>query len=408
MVRATVLQDGTRRAAIVSLDAVMVQADLVAAARARTSALCGIPPENIVLQASHTHQGIYPAAPDTPVGRMLAEATVAAVSRAVENLGEVTIRYAQKQTQGLNTNRRRRNADVDRAVTLVRFDGPEGPRAVWFHFSAHPLCGMGYDDRWSADFPGYAASRLAAGHAGIHAQYLQGSAGDAAPFDWWFGNTAPAEPTHDATAQKLGQLLAEECETLWDQTRPAASNSLEVRRKVLQVPVRRFWFSREDVDTLIDELAPRIAANPPQPWGDRLHVATVAQSEPEVYMLTGARWIRNIWHEQGTTIPCELEVLRVGDIALATSPGELFTVLGRSIQQSSPFPCTLVTPYSNGSIAYIPSRQDMEELEGLPFREWIDQQKYRWAYGATITTRVANEAGEMVVEATADMLQQVR
>jgi hypothetical protein len=81
-------------------------------------------------------------------------------------------------------------------------------------------------------------------------------------------------------------------------------------------------------------------------------------------------------------------------------------MLGRSIQRSNPFPCTLVASYSNGSFAYSPSHQDMEELEGLPFREWIDQEKYRWAYGATITTRVANEAGEMVVEATAGMLNQ--
>ena len=101
-------------------------------------------------------------------------------------------------------------------------------------------------------------------------------------------------------------------------------------------------------------------------------------------------------------------MLGIGDVALATCPGELFTVLARGIRQASPFPCTLVTPYSNGNLGYIPSRRDMDELEGLPFREWIDQHKYRWAYGATITTRVAQEAGEMLVEATADLLAAIR
>ena len=407
MVRATVLDDGALRAAVVSLDVVLLEAELARIARERAGAAAGIAPENIVLQASHTHQGVYPTTSETPVGRAMVEAITDAVRQASQSAAPVTVRWARQETSGLNTNRRRRDADVDRALTLVRFDGSEGPRAVWYHFSAHALCGMGYDDRWSADFPGYVAPALAARRPGLHVQYLQGSAGDAAPFDWWFGNTTPAEPTHDATAQRLGRLLADECDALWDLTRPSAGNGLALRRQVIEVPVRKFWFGLDEIERLIAELEPRIAANPPRPWGDRLHVATCAQSEPEVYMLTGARWVRSIWPEQGKKIPCELQVFRVGDVALATNPGEMFTALARGIQAASRVPCTLVASYCNASIAYIPTRRDLEELEGLPFRAWIDQQKYRWAYGATITTRVGNEAGEMIVEATADLLRDV-
>src|SRR5262249_46910426 len=157
-------------------------AELARVARERAGAAAGIPPENIALQASHTHQGVYPTSSETPVGRAMVEAITNAVREASDSICPVTVRWARKETSGLNTNRRRRDADVDRVLTLVRFDGPEGPRGVWYHFSAHALCGMGYDDRWSADFPGYTARALATRHPGLHVQYLQGSAGDAAPF----------------------------------------------------------------------------------------------------------------------------------------------------------------------------------------------------------------------------------
>src|SRR5437016_436371 len=89
MVRATVLGDGKCRAAVVSPDAVLIEAELASVARAQSSAACDIPPENIVLQASHTHQGIYPTSPDTPVGRAMVEAITAAVGRATKSLGPI-------------------------------------------------------------------------------------------------------------------------------------------------------------------------------------------------------------------------------------------------------------------------------------------------------------------------------
>src|SRR5262245_39131829 len=285
MVRATVLESAGARAAVITVDACLIEAEVATGIRRRVEEEHRIPAAHVVLQTSHTHQGPYAEEPDDGASRVISEAVLAAVGRAAADTNPVSVSWARKSTKGLSVNRRRPGSYVEQDLTLVRFDGQGRPRAAWFHFAAHPLCGMGYDDRWSADFPGYAADALVAAHPGLHAQYLQGAAGDVAPFDWWFGNQAPTGRTHDDSARKLGRLLGAECETLWTEVAPARADRLIVGHTKIEVPHRTFWFSLAEVEALIAELGPRVAANPPRPWGDRLSVSRSAYSEPEVYML---------------------------------------------------------------------------------------------------------------------------
>jgi neutral ceramidase len=57
LAHALVLDDGERRAAIVTCDVLFVDAPTVAAVRAAAARRWGLPPERVLVAATHTHQG---------------------------------------------------------------------------------------------------------------------------------------------------------------------------------------------------------------------------------------------------------------------------------------------------------------------------------------------------------------
>ncbi|HEY8741899.1 MAG TPA: hypothetical protein VIU62_02290, partial [Chloroflexota bacterium] len=59
--------------------------------------------------------------------------------------------------------------------------------------------------------------------------------------------------------------------------------------------------------------------------------------------------------------PLEIQVLRLGDVALVGVPGELFCEIGLAIKQQSPAPRTLVVGFANNYQGYFPTPAAYEE-----------------------------------------------
>ena len=59
-----------------------------------------------------------------------------------------------------------------------------------------------------------------------------------------------------------------------------------------------------------------------------------------------------------TTASTEIQVMRIGGLALVAMPGEPFAEVGVEIRRRSPFAVTMVSGYSNGEIGYVPMRSD--------------------------------------------------
>ncbi len=51
----------------------------------------------------------------------------------------------------------------------------------------------------------------------------------------------------------------------------------------------------------------------------------------------------------------EVQVFRIGELALVAHAAETFTEIGRAIKDGSPAPHTLFAGYSNGCIGYLPT-----------------------------------------------------
>ncbi len=198
-----VLDDGTTRAAIVTMDVLQAWDELVPLARERIEAEAGIPAANIMITASHNHSG-PPYDPLNKWGRELVKKLAAAASQAAADMRTVTVGYGEdKIAFGIN----RREVINGRAVVRLNPDGPNDPRvkvlrfddgrsltpmAVIMHAVCHP-CFFTWGDKGSqpypngypklsADFPGDAQSFVEKCYDGeTRALFLQGCAGDIRP-----------------------------------------------------------------------------------------------------------------------------------------------------------------------------------------------------------------------------------
>jgi hypothetical protein len=82
-------------------------------------------------------------------------------------------------------------------------------------------------------------------------------------------------------------------------------------------------------------------------------------------------------------IRTQIQVLFYGDLAMVGIPGELFVEIGQQIKERSPFSNTLVFSYSNDFVWYLPTPEALPE----------------GGYGATWSSRVTDEARDLVLKA---------
>jgi hypothetical protein len=96
---------------------------------------------------------------------------------------------------------------------------------------------------------------------------------------------------------------------------------------------------------------------------------------------------------EGEPVKTEVQVLRIGEIALAGLPGEVFVEYGLKIKKESPFPRTFVIGLANDWIGYVPTARAFQEggYEPTPAR----------------SSQLAEEAGEVIVEAALDKLNEL-
>ncbi|MEW6431829.1 MAG: neutral/alkaline non-lysosomal ceramidase N-terminal domain-containing protein [Myxococcota bacterium] len=179
--RATVVEVGGQRVALVVLDTLLVTAGLRAAVREATGVTTW-------LAATHTHSSLGGYDPRlaselAALGSYRADDEAAIVTAVKQAVADATARLAPAQlevatteTQGLNVARSGRV--VERTLTRLRFTGRHGPIAQWIVFSAHPALAPRRGDALEPDWPGRLASAQEA-NGGPVTLVLQGGGGNA-------------------------------------------------------------------------------------------------------------------------------------------------------------------------------------------------------------------------------------
>jgi hypothetical protein len=410
--QALVLSDGEHSAAIIATDLVFVSAELARVVREHVAGLTGIPQRAISVHASHNHSAPSLARgstvgglPDIPefgryadaLGDLLSGAAYAAWRR----LEPARLGAAVGRVEGVSGNRVDRTRAVDDSLAVVRIDRTDGrPLAAVVNFAVHPISVGGVTVEWDAEYIAPLRGAVEGSIPGVECVFLQGCAGDVAPYDWWFGNHEASRHGYELR-DRLGRTIGEHVVELYggihgDTDVPIASETtwLDLRR-------RAHAYSAEELAKLAAELDGDATADWPEVWAPEVHTMMSAQMFPLTYQQGAVRMYRDMLDRADEPVATQVVGIRAGDTAIVTNPFELFNAAGRRIKERSPFAITIAAAYANDYSGYLPETSDLDLVEGVPLREIVNQDEWRWAYGITNTNVDRGEADRLVDESVA-------
>jgi neutral ceramidase len=400
--KAIVLRQQDQSAALVFCDLIGLSREVTSRARKQASEKTGIPPENILIAATHSHTGpLYSGAlrkhfHDVAVAKygsdpcekvdyagVLAEKIAQVIAHADTGTKPVRLQAAVAQQQGLSFNRRfhmkdgtvrfnpgvlnpdivRAAGPIDPEVGMVFFRGIDGDNtiAAMVNFALH-LDTVGGTE-YAADYPYYLE------------QSLRQTFGD--NFVLLFGTGTCGDINHIDVTKKdrlktdyIGRTLAETVRTKVNEIESTTSPMLAVRSEIVDAPLQHY--------------SPEKIA-----WA-RENIKKVGTSELSFLEQVEAYKILDIEMLAGQVIPLEVQVFRLSrDVAVVGLPGEVFVDLGLAIKRASPFPVTLVIELCQDDPSYIPTKKAFAE----------------GSY-ETVNSRIAPGGGEMMAEAAVRLLKQ--
>lgn len=381
--------------AIVCCDLLFLARSQVDRIRRAISAATGIGETDIIVSTSHNHYG--PVVDDR--GETIVSSSSPVTTPYLENLANLLaglvlqastrVRPAVLSTgvgcAALGINRRERTPDgiilgnnpdgpINPRVAVLRVDGADGqPIAAVVNHACHGVSLSHACTEYSADFPGVLREVL--GEAtDAEVLFVQGAAGDINPrFMGWTWNNP----------KRLGHLLAAEAMAAYFDAVPdqTVTTYLHAQEVILELP----------------ELLPSSEASAEEDLGE-IELLLDTADEGEAYWARTRR--DRIQHglavlrgqEPARVVQAPVSALALSSaIGLITAPGEVFTELGDKILKGSPFPFTIYSGYTNGSINYIPTREAYAQ----------------GGYEVTHACQVAPEAGEMLVAESINLLRTV-
>jgi neutral ceramidase len=371
--RALVLDDGTTRLALVVCDLIAISGSTVAAARERIATRYGIPGDHVLVAATHTHTGPAPVSLlTTPIApdylAWLPDRIADSVGIACSRLVPARAAWGAAAVDGVCFNRRFRMRDgtvvfnpplrspdivesvgpVDPTVTALLIEDRGGtPLALWANLALHYV---GTDDPLavSADYFGQCtrAVERVLGPASC-CLLANGASGDVNNRDVC---APPGADTGTSQAQRVALSVA-----------AAAIKATVMQRRdeapTLAAARNTFSVARRPITDGDVALAKRLLSRSPAASFVKDEFSfVVGQPIPEPQRETYAREVLEV-SRMPKTIETEIQVLRIGGLALVALPGEIFVSLGQAVKADSPFPLTTVVGLANDYVGYVPTRE---------------------------------------------------
>jgi hypothetical protein len=402
--------DAGEQAAIVAIDLPHVGRGLTEDVRARVLASTGIPGRAVLLNASHTHSappldlgnGISWTAQDpeyTRYAAILPELIAGAVYGAFHARRGARMASGSGRAAGLSVNRVRHEDAVDDSVQVLRVDADDGSAlAVVCSFACHGTCIGGHVPDWNADFAAPVRQTVERGLPVMECLFLQGCAGDIAPWDFWMGNPTPRAHSY-ANRDGLGERVGAEVVRVAAGLHTVSGQRVGALSRM--VPLRRRQLSWEQVELDLIERSLRNQSEPeyPELWAEDVHTANSAQLFPLQYQRGAMGMYQNMRARTDEPLQAEVQAIGIGDAGIVANPFELFNGPGLEIRARSPFAgATFVLGYTNDYLGYLPRTEDLRQIVDVPLEEVLDQDRFRWAYGMTNSHVDMGEVDKLVAE----------
>ena len=327
MLTCTALCDGENVVLLYSTDLVAIGPSVVSYVQKLAEKNFGIPKENVIINATHTHSS--PAFYNSNVtgmnkyAKLYYQAAMDIAEEALRDLAPAEILVGQSKTEGLSYVRRYVNkitgeylgknlspgqdpnvvaheSEEDEVLQVIRFDRTDKKDVVLVNWQCHPTAPGGENSSdVSADFISTLREQAEADYD-VLVSYHQGAAGNLA---------------------QTGYLQGDR------------NNSAD------------FYQQGRDIAAVV---------------GDALQKATPAQSgkiqaKLTVYKGTFKEEVLNGTKVRSYSETIPLYTITAGDLAFCSIPGELHDSLGKELRETSPYKMTFLCGYSNGLNGYIPA-----------------------------------------------------
>lgn len=394
--RCLVLDDGETRLALVVCDLLGLHRSVSVEARRLIETETGIPPQNVLISATHTHSA------GTALGhnryangqelddyqRFVARRIADGVRRALNLLRPAEIAFARVDVPEQVHNRRWRMREgsvpanpfgkidrvktnpparspelvepagpVDPAVSIIAVREPDGRLiSVYCAYSLHYVGGSGRA-HVSADYFGMFCEafkqRQPDGDAAppFVALLANGTSGDINNIDRLNPRSSrvPYERMREVAEDVAGKVEAavDQIESWQDRV------TLDARFRELQLDWRT-------VEPELLEWAKDVEAQAPRVPGGNVPVgAKFATEQDWTQRLSYAGRIQSLAEADGPAV-VPVQVLRIGDIVIGTSPCETFAEIGLEFKQRSPLSHSFMVSLAHGYIGYLPTPRHFE------------------------------------------------
>ncbi len=440
--KALVLKTDSTMAVLITVDAVSIgeighiSNQYLGNVRAALKADLNIPPESILINASHCHGVVSPN---------VEQQTILAVKDAMQNLVPVRAGAGTGSENRIMENRRLRMSDgseadvrhayslprdedvvgigpIDPQIGLLRIDRLDGrPMAAVYNFACHPIQGVASRGN-TADFPAF-ASRVIEENLGdgVMAFFVQGCAGDINPVLY-------KDVHQPRDSEPFGNMLGLSAMRGLRAIETEETTELKVINKSLEIPRGKDFEQRmaaitEEQTKLLQSLRGtslnfktfvplfvqyKVSGDYPLYYSHRYmleqsigrddlvkmdaenqanmdaYLANIQTMEQLTRLQTNLNLLK-MHHAQNiaagkSTLDAEVVGLRVGKFVLVTFPGELTVQIGLDVKKNSPHPMTFVAGYTNGYIYYTATAEQrkntgyaQEDCDVLVAPEWQSQ-----------------------------------
>jgi len=357
--RAIVLDNGQESVAILAMDLLGLDFDVVDRVRSGISGETGLKPESILLNATHTHGGpnvrefTAMGSRDPAYIDMLVRKLVSIAKQARNQMTPASFAYGTAPVQ-IGVNRRQVTSNTGKSVIGMNPAGPVDPvvaavvvqdsrglpRALLFCHACHPTTLGGENLEITADFPGYACAEIRRQNPGVMPFFLQGCA----------GNINPHPRGAFEHAQSHGLTLADAAQEAMESADPLDSEHLSYREVSVALPLippPPVQICRKR----LSELAQNVEKEKQGGHKGRvLHAeGLLAFAEHEMKIASSDQPVLNR--------PFAIQALNIGGTRLIGMPGEMFVQYQLDFKRQCTSPVVPLA-YTNGVHGYVPTAAD--------------------------------------------------
>ncbi|MBV6432932.1 MAG: hypothetical protein IANPNBLG_03079 [Bryobacteraceae bacterium] len=367
--RALVLDNGKARLAFVVCDLCVVAPEVIGNAKALIERHTGIPPRAVLVSATHTHSApaaarLFQSEPDPRYMELLAARISDAVRRALRRMQPARIGWGTGTENRLVFNRRYEMAPgavpanpfgaTDRVLTnpgtgnakVLRPAGATDPQVCLLAVQTvdgRPLCALGsYALHYVGGVPG---DTISADYFAVWAGEMRQRLGGGPEFTAILANACSGNINNIdvrgsskqyppfAKMREVAAMLAGESHRVWQSISFHDWVELESVMEEVSLGVRRPGAAE------VEEARRLLPAD--------------SRSVTERRQIYAKETLALAGYPNQVTAP--VQAIRIGELGIATFPGEAFVEMGIEVKQKSPFKPTFLIELANSYLGYIPT-----------------------------------------------------